>query len=272
MVDVSKLSDNEIDLIHKYYTSGIESLSDDELNNFQSLRDKLKAESPTASPTASPTSAQSMIPGVAKEFMQGLSGVGSDPAFEKDSPVASSAANFLGRATGILGPVIGGRYLGGRLARSIKPEVNVEQAGRNAALIAGATAPSKTPVYLRQIRSEVAQNAAEEAAKRNNVFASRLEGGSRFAGGVAGGAAGGGFNAYLHNEDPESGAMYGGLLGTAPVAKPLLSNKFVTWPLATGLAIGANEVHRSGGPDWLAQILKDASLGKILSMTEGKRK
>lgn len=248
----------------------IDQFSPEELNQLSPEELKFLKEQSTPAP--------GVVQGVARAAGEGALGIQPQPqdkAFARDHDWLSAGGGMLGRAADIALPMLGGRAAGGMLAKSIRPTVNVDEQIARAAIAArrGArTAGIKDRAMVGDI-VDLARATSGSAAERANASAQRLKSGMTFGGGLVGGAAGGAGGAYLHGEDPQEGALYGGVAGVAP-AVPLSK---IAPSLGTvgkvGLGMGAGALgtlaQHSGAPSWVTQGLKDTSLGGYLSAVEG---
>lgn len=175
------------------------------------------------------TPSPSPIEGTARAISQGAVGYPKeqpkDQAFANHYPIASSGGGMLGRAADFILPVLGGRYVGGKIAAGIRPTVNAERMGEQAFRRAYQGAPAKSPGAIKRSLGNEARDLASEIAAQRNQSADRMRKALTFTGGLTGGVAGGAGGAYLHGEDPETGALYGAGAGVLPAvrAAPVLS-------------------------------------------------
>lgn len=224
------------------------------------------------------TPSPGVLEGTARAVSQGAvgypQGQPKDTAFGNQHPVASGGGGMLGRMADYILPILGGRYAMGKASNFVKPRVDPFQAridavnkhgivNRNGSITLDALGK---PMVERDVaRAVTADKSAERWERR-----------AKLAGGLAGGIGGGVGSAYLHGEDPQSGALIGGAIGGAPLvgagiraAVPGGVGNFIGG-LGTGAA--ATAAAAAGAPSYVVQGLKDFSLGKWLKAAEGDKK
>lgn len=232
------------------------------------LLEQLNAELPPA---------PGLVEGVGRaagESALGIQPGSKDQAFQRDNPIASQGGGMLGRAADVVLPILGGRAAGGMLARSMKPMRNVDLAASQAEANAARQFGRIKNDRLRNANIDAAMIAAREAATKNNASATALKNRMTFGGGLVGGAAGGAGGAYLNNEDPGTGALYGGAVGLVPPvasAIPGGAAKWIAAPAVVGGAVGLETLGKHL-PDPIGKVASHGALGLILNLLEGKKK
>lgn len=193
-----------------------------------------------------------------------------EKAFASEHPYLSATGNVLGTSLDYLVPMLMGRSLGGRLANRIAPVRNVERAGAEAAqrelnTIRSGYTPTRNDPFIRPeiaIRTRAASERGMDEAKSANAIADKLKGRMQFGGGILGGAAGGAGEAYVHDRDPQTGALLGGAGGLGAGTMSAVTGKSIPgWMYAVGGAGAASALEHLGAPKWMYKPFEDFSLG-----------